>query len=161
MGFYSGNQYERFLVLNRMTGPYKYEFWGLLFCNAVIPQFLWIKSFRRSPFMLWWVSIVINVGMWLERFVIIVISLHRDFLPSSWGWYRPTVWDWGIFIGTIGFFCFMMFMFIRLLPVISVFELRELVMLTKVRRKLPGESGGIEEDGNGHVPAGGKTGAAH
>jgi molybdopterin-containing oxidoreductase family membrane subunit len=101
--------------------------------------------------MLWWISIVINVGMWLERFVIIVISLHRDFLPSSWGWYRPTMWDWGIFLGTIGFFCFMMFMFIRVLPVISVFELRELVNLTKSRKHLPGD------DGNGHPAAAGST----
>jgi molybdopterin-containing oxidoreductase family membrane subunit len=78
--------------------------------------------------------------------VIIVISLHRDFLPSSWGFFRPTVWDWGIYIGTIGFFCMMMFLFIRLLPMISVFELRELVNTTKARKLMPGD-----DDGNGHV----------
>jgi molybdopterin-containing oxidoreductase family membrane subunit len=148
MGFYSGNQYERFLTLNRMFGPVLAGVLRLWFCNAVIPQFLWIKRFRRSPFMLWWISIVINVGMWLERFVIIVISLHRDFLPSSWGWFRPTVWDWGLFIGTLGFFSFMMFMFIRLLPMISVFELRELVNVTKARKQIGEEEHG---DGNGHV----------
>jgi Ni/Fe-hydrogenase subunit HybB-like protein len=150
MGFYSGNQYERFLTLNRMTGPYKYEFAALWFCNAVIPQFLWVKWIRRNAFLLWLISIVVNVGMWLERFVIIVISLHRDFLPSSWGWYRPTVWDWGIFLGTIGFFSFMMFMFIRLLPMISVFELRELVNITKARKGIGEEDHG-GGDGNGHV----------
>ena len=148
MGFYSGNQYERFLTLNRLMGPYKWEYYALWLCNGLIPQFLWIKWVRRSPWMLFLISISINIGMWLERFVIIVISLHRDFLPSSWGWFRPTVWDWSLFIGTIGFFCFMMFMFIRVLPMISVFELRELVNLTKVRKQIGDENGG---DGNGHV----------
>jgi Ni/Fe-hydrogenase subunit HybB-like protein len=146
MGFYSGNQYERFLTLNRLTGPYRWEFFGLLFCNALIPQLLWFKSIRRNPYTLWVISVVINVGMWLERFVIIVISLHRDFLPSSWGWFRPTIWDWGLFIGTLGFFCLMMFLFIRVLPMISVFELRELVNITKVRKKIGEENHGSDPD---------------
>jgi molybdopterin-containing oxidoreductase family membrane subunit len=143
MGFYSGNQYERFMVMNRLKGPYKWEYYGLILCNAVIPQFLWIKSVRRNLGMLFVISIVVNVGMWLERFIIIVVSLHRDFLPSSWGMFRPTVWDWGLYIGTIGFFLFMVFLFIRVLPMISVFELRELVNIT--RPKGGGHGGGGHE----------------
>jgi molybdopterin-containing oxidoreductase family membrane subunit len=152
MGFYSGNQYERFLVMNRLQGPYAPAFIGLLFCNAVVPQFLWVKWIRRSPMALWWISVVINVGMWLERFVIIVISLHRDFLPSSWGYFSPTVWDWGLYIGTIGFFCFLMMIFIRFLPMISVFELRELVNITRVRKNIG------EEDRATEVQAAAKAG---
>jgi molybdopterin-containing oxidoreductase family membrane subunit len=131
MGFYSGNQYERFLTMNRLQGPYRWEFMGLLFCNAAIPQFLWIKWVRRNAFLLWIISIVINIGMWLERFVIIVTTLHRDFLPSSWDMYSPTIWDWSTYIGTLGLFFALMFLFIRFLPVISIFEMRELVSKTE------------------------------
>ena len=127
VAFYSGNVYEEGMMRNRLNGPYWWAYWLLLTCNAVVPQLLWIRPIRYNPLWLWVISIVVNVGMWLERFVIIVTSLHRDFLPSSWGMYYPTRWDWGLYVGSIGLFLALLFLFIRFLPVISVFEMRELV----------------------------------
>jgi molybdopterin-containing oxidoreductase family membrane subunit len=98
-----------------------------LTCNIFIPQVLWIKKLRTSPVWLFLVSFVVLIGMWLERFIIVVVSLHRDFLPSSWGFYRGTVWDWAMFIGTIGFFLSLLFLFIRFLPMISIFEMRTIL----------------------------------
>jgi molybdopterin-containing oxidoreductase family membrane subunit len=126
-GWYSGNHYERFMLMNRAAGPYKYHWYALLFCNAVVPQVLWFRRFRTSPFWLFVVSLFVSVGMWLERFIIIVTSLHRDFLPSSWGIYKGTIWDWGTFIGTMGLFLSLMFLFLRFLPMISIFEMRTIV----------------------------------
>jgi molybdopterin-containing oxidoreductase family membrane subunit len=140
-GWYSGNAYEGFLIKNRMTGPYAPLFWALLLCNGVVPQILWSKRWRSSPAILFCVSLVVSVGMWLERFIIIPVSLHRDFLPSSWGMYVPTLWDWGMFIGTLGLFFFLMFLFIRALPMISIFEMRDLVFRLRgdkaAHRRLP------------------------
>ena len=127
MAWYSANEYEGFMILNRMTGPYAALYWTLIFCNGVAPQLLWIKKLRTNTIVLFLMSLVVGVGMWLERFVIIVTSLHRDFLPSSWGMYSGTVWDWGMFIGTIGLFLTLMFLFIRVLPMISIFEMRTLL----------------------------------
>jgi molybdopterin-containing oxidoreductase family membrane subunit len=126
-GWYSGSQYEEYLVLNRMTGPYWLLYWALILCNGLIPQLLWFRFIRQNLLILFIISLIVNVGMWLERFVIIVTSLHRDFLPSSWGMYYPTVFDWTMFIGTLGFFLTLLLLFIRVLPVISIFEMRELV----------------------------------
>src|ERR1700682_3508837 len=125
--YYSGNQYERFMVLNRMGGPYATVYWCLVACNIVTPQFLWSRKVRSKVGALFAIAMVVNVGMWLERFVIVVTSLHRDFLPSSWGMYYPTRWDISTFIGTIGLFLALLFLFIRFLPLISIFEMRELV----------------------------------
>jgi molybdopterin-containing oxidoreductase family membrane subunit len=127
MSWYGENEYEHFLSMNRITGPYWPAWWALILCNVAIPQLLWIKGVRRNVPMLFVLSVVINVGMWLERFVIVTTSLHRDFLPSSWGMYYPTRWDWATFIGTIGFFLALLFLFLRFLPMISVFEMRQLV----------------------------------
>src|SRR5271163_2680341 len=127
MGFYSGNQYDKFLIINRLTGPYAFFYYLLIACNIVIPQALWARSIRQNVTILFLISLVVNVGMWLERFVIVVISLHRDFLPSSWGMYYPTRWDWATFVGTIGLFLTLLFLFIRFLPVISIYEMRTLV----------------------------------
>lgn len=124
---YSANDYEYYVTINRMVGPYAWAYWGLIFCNGVVPQLLWLTSVRSNEFMLFCIANVVSVGMWLERFVIIPISLHRDFLPSSWGMYIPTFWDISLFIGTIGQFFFLFFLFIKLLPMISIFEVRELV----------------------------------
>jgi molybdopterin-containing oxidoreductase family membrane subunit len=104
-----------------------------------VPQTLWSHWVRTHPVVLWIVAIIANIGMWLERFVIVVTSLHRDYLPSSWGMYYPTRWDWAIFIGTIGLFLALLFLFIRFLPMISIFEMRELVHETS------------EEDAHGHA----------
>jgi molybdopterin-containing oxidoreductase family membrane subunit len=126
-GWYSGNQYERFMIWNRMHGPYAPYYWALILCNGVTPQLLWFKKIRSNLLVLWLISFVVSIGMWLERFVIVVTSLHRDFLPSSWGFYSPTQWDWAMFIGTIGFFFALLFLFIRFLPMISIFEMRTIL----------------------------------
>jgi len=125
--WYSANTYERFMYLNRVTGPYGPFFWMLIACNIVIPQVLWSRRVRENLIVLWIIALVVNVGMWLERFVIVITSLHRDFLPSSWGMYWPTVCDLATFFGTIGFFLACIFLFVRFLPVISIFEVRDLV----------------------------------
>jgi Ni/Fe-hydrogenase subunit HybB-like protein len=125
--YYSGNEYERFMILNRMGGPYAIFYWCLVACNIVTPQFLWSRKVRSKVGALFAIAMVVNVGMWLERFVIVVTSLHRDFLPSSWGMYYPTRWDIATFVGTIGLFLALLFLFIRFLPLISIFEMRTLV----------------------------------
>jgi molybdopterin-containing oxidoreductase family membrane subunit len=131
-GWYSGNKYEGFMILNRMFGPYWYMYWTLIFCNILTPQWLWIKRVRTSTLGLFMVAMVVNVGMWLERFVIVVTSLHRDFLPSSWGMYYGTVWDWMTFVGTLGMFITLFFLFIRFLPMISIFEMRTMAPAAKL-----------------------------
>jgi Ni/Fe-hydrogenase subunit HybB-like protein len=128
--WYSGSPYERFMMANRMFGPYGWSYWALITCNLLIPQLLWSARVRRSIPALFAIAIVVNVGMWLERFVIVVTSLHRDYLPSSWGMYVPTAWDWALYVGTIGLFFFLLFLFIRFLPMISIFEMRTLVPAT-------------------------------
>jgi hypothetical protein len=125
--YYSGNEYERFVAINRALGPYAWSYWALIACNIVTPQFLWSRRVRQSVPALFVVALVVNVGMWLERFVIVVISLHRDFLPSAWRNYYPTAWDFTHFVGSIGLFFTLLFLFIRVLPMISIFELRALV----------------------------------
>jgi len=127
MAWYSGNWYEQFMILNRIQGPYQKQWMALLLCNVLAPQFLWFRRVRSSPVLLFMVAMFVNVGMWLERFVIVVTSLHRDFLPSSWGMYSGTFWDWATFIGTIGLFLALLFLFIRFLPMISIFEMRTIV----------------------------------
>jgi Ni/Fe-hydrogenase subunit HybB-like protein len=131
MAFYSGNPFDKFTILNRMTGPYAFFYWMLIVCNIAIPQLLWSSRVRSSVPMLFIISLVVNVGMWLERFVIVVISLHRDFLPSSWGMYYPTRWDWATYVGTIGLFLTLLFLFLRFLPMISIYEMRTLVEETQ------------------------------
>jgi Ni/Fe-hydrogenase subunit HybB-like protein len=133
--WYSANNYEEFMIRNRMFGPYGWSYWLLILCNGLVPQLLWIKRVRHSLAMLFIISLVVSVGMWLERFVIIVTSLHRDFLPSSWGMYQPTVWDFSMFIGTIGLFFCLLFLFIRFLPIISIFEMRTLVPEAEVEEE--------------------------
>jgi molybdopterin-containing oxidoreductase family membrane subunit len=137
MGWYSANTYEQYLIYNRMTGPYAVYYWALILCNIVIPQLLWIQRVRSSVPALFVIALIVNVGMWLERFVIIVTSLQRDFLPSSWGMYQPTVWDWSMFVGTIGLFLSLMFLFIRFLPMISIFEIRTILPQSKVTEPEP------------------------
>ena len=125
--FYSGNQYDKFVVLNRWFGPYAFFYWMLILCNIAIPQMMWFKKIRTNVAVLFVISLIVNIGMWLERFIIVVTSLHRDFLPSSWGIYTPTRWDWATYTGTIGLFLTLLFLFIRYLPVISISEMRGLV----------------------------------
>ena len=127
LAFYSGDQYEIYMMKNRFHGPYAPLYWMLISCNIIIPQLLWSRKVRRNVGLLFVLSLVVNVGMWLERFVIIVISLSRDFIPSSWGMYYPTRWDWATYIGTFGLFFTLFFLFIRFLPMISIVEVRSLV----------------------------------
>ena len=133
MGWYGGNRYDQTLLWNRLHGPYAFWYYSLLICNLAIPQLLWIRKMRTNPIWLFFISLVILVGMWLERFVIIVISLTRDFLPSSWGMYYPTRWDWMTYFGTIGMFLTAMFLFVRILPMISIFEMRTLLPEAEVK----------------------------
>jgi molybdopterin-containing oxidoreductase family membrane subunit len=125
--WYSANPNEAYMMSNRATGPYAPMYWLLLICNGLVPQLLWSPRLRASVPLLFVISLVVSLGMWLERYIIVVTSLHRDFLPSSWGMYSGTIWDWATFIGTIGLFLSLLFLFIRVLPMISIFEMRELV----------------------------------
>ncbi len=127
IAWYSGSTYEAYMITNRLTGPYKVAYWALLLCNVLAPQILWMRKARKNTWILFAVAMSVNVGMWLERFIIIVTSLHRDFLPSSWGMYSATLWDWTMFVGTIGLFFFLLLLFIRFLPIISIFEMKTLV----------------------------------
>jgi molybdopterin-containing oxidoreductase family membrane subunit len=127
MSWYSGNPYERYLMFARMQGPYRYMFWSLILFNVLIPQALWMVRVRTSPVALFIIAICVNIGMWLERYVIVVVSLARDFMPSAWGVYSGTMWDYSVFAGTIGLFLALMFVFVRLLPMISIFEMRGLL----------------------------------
>ncbi|MFN7131649.1 MAG: NrfD/PsrC family molybdoenzyme membrane anchor subunit, partial [Myxococcales bacterium] len=122
--WYSGSEYERYVFLNRALGPYAWAFWTMVTCNVVTPQFFWFKRVRTSPAAIFVLSLIINVGMWFERFVIIVTSLHRDFLPSSWSMYTPTFVEVATFIGTFGLFFTLFLLFTRLLPVISIGEVK-------------------------------------
>jgi len=125
--YYSANQYERFMIVNRMFGPYAIAYWCLIACNIVTPQFLWFRKVRSHAWALFAIAMVVNLGMWLERFVIVVTSLSRDFMPSAWGMYYPTRWDFAVLFGSIGLFLMLLFLFIRFLPLISIFEMRQMV----------------------------------
>lgn len=127
MAWYSGDEFDIYATVNRFVGPYAPFYFGLIALNIIVPQALWFQRVRTNIPAMFVISLLINVGMWLERFIIVVTPLHRDFLPSSWDIYVPTFWDWATFIGTIGLFLSLIFLFIRFLPAISIFEMRELV----------------------------------
>jgi len=131
IAWYSANEYEGFMMQNRMFGPYGSFYWALVLCNIIIPQLLWSKRVRRNTVWLMIISIVISVGMWLERFVIVVTSLHADFMPSSWDMFYPTFWDWATYAGTIGFFLLAFFLFVRGMPLIAAHEVRTLLPFGK------------------------------
>ncbi|HWV37962.1 MAG TPA: NrfD/PsrC family molybdoenzyme membrane anchor subunit [Vulgatibacter sp.] len=124
IAWYSGNEYERYAFINRAFGPYAWAYWTMITCNVLSPQFFWFRRFRRSIPVMFALSIVVNIGMWFERFVIIVTSLHRDFLPSSWGYFMPTIWDIAMFIGSFGLFFTLFLLFIRFLPMIAISEVK-------------------------------------
>ena len=124
---YSGYQYEQYAFANRMFGPYAWAYWTMMFCNLVAPQVFWSKWARTTPWFIFIISIIVNIGMWFERFVIIVTSLHRDFLPSSWVMYHATWVEVGIFLGTFGLFFTCFFLFAKFLPVINMSELKTII----------------------------------
>ncbi len=127
MAEYSGNKFDVFLVQQRLHGPYSSFYFALILCNIVTPQLLWFQKVRTNVPLLFLMSLIINLGMWLERFVIVVISLTRDFMPSAWGRYSATFWDYATLLGTLGLFTALLFLFVRGLPAISIAEMRELV----------------------------------
>ena len=128
--FYSGDVYERYMTVNRFAGPYAPVYWAMLTCNVLMPQLFWFRRVRLSVALLFVLSLVINCGMWMERFLIVVTSLHRDYLPSAWGMFYPTRWDWITLFGSIALFVWLFLLFVRFLPAISIAEMRELVRET-------------------------------
>jgi molybdopterin-containing oxidoreductase family membrane subunit len=140
--WYSASTYERFMMKNRMFGPYWHTYSLLILCNCLTVQAFWIPWVRRNVPLLFVISIVINIGMWLERYVIVITSLHRDFIPAAWNMYHGTFWDYATFYGSFGLFFSLMFLFIRFLPVISITEMRELVLETQEREEREEEASG-------------------
>ncbi|MDX1905553.1 MAG: NrfD/PsrC family molybdoenzyme membrane anchor subunit [Bacteroidia bacterium] len=127
IAWYSGSLWERYIFINRSFGPYWWSYWAMFTCNVVTPQLFWFRKIRTNMVLTFIISIFINIGMWFERFVIIVTSLHRDYLPSSWADYAPTWVEAGIFVGSIGLFMFCFFLFSKYLPVVNMFEVKTLV----------------------------------
>jgi molybdopterin-containing oxidoreductase family membrane subunit len=125
-GFYGGAQFEEFMLQNRMFGSAAWAFWLLILCNGVAIQPLWFSAVRKNLYAIWGISFIISIGMWLERYVIIATSLERDYLPSSWDFFYPTIWDVSLYVGTIGLFLSLIFLFIRFLPMINIFEMQAL-----------------------------------
>jgi Ni/Fe-hydrogenase subunit HybB-like protein len=127
MAWYSGVEFEQYAFYNRATGPYAWAYWTMVSCNVITPQLFWFKQVRTNMVLVWILSIVVNIGMWFERFVIIVTSLHRDYLPSSWIMYSPTIVEIGIFVGTLGIFFTCFLAFARFLPVIAIAEVKSIL----------------------------------
>lgn len=127
IAWYSGNATEQFVFLNRALGPYAWAYWIMVSCNVLIPQFFWFKKLRRSIVVMFIIGVLVNVGMWFERFVIVVTSLSRDYLPSSWGHYIPSIFDIGIFIGSFGLFFTLLLLFIKTVPVVSLSEVKAVI----------------------------------
>jgi molybdopterin-containing oxidoreductase family membrane subunit len=151
IAWYSGNEYERFTFINRAMGPYAWAYWSMVSCNVISPQFFWFKKLRTNiPFM-FVLSIFVNIGMWFERFVIIATSLHRDFLPSSWGYFRPTIVDILTFFGTFGLFITLFVFFTRFLPIIAVSEVKGMMIQTEHEKHyLPATTAGSPESVKAH-----------
>ena len=127
IAWYSGVEFEQYAFLNRATGPYWWAYWAMMTCNVISPQLMWFKKLRTNILFTFIIALFVHIGMWFERFVIIVTSLHRDFLPSSWSMFSPTFVDLGIFIGTIGFFLVLFLIYARTFPVIAQAELKTIV----------------------------------
>jgi molybdopterin-containing oxidoreductase family membrane subunit len=139
IAWYSGNQFEAFTFLNRAFGPYAWAYWTMVTCNVVVPQIFWFRKLRNNTLILWIASVLINVGMWFERFVIVVSSLSRDYLPTSWGYYRPTAVDVLTFVGSFGLFFTLFLLFIRFLPLIGMAEVKGVMPQAHLDR--PGHKG--------------------
>ena len=130
ISWYSGVEYESYAFINRFSGPYFWAYWIMMTCNVVTPQLFWVKKIRTNFILTFILSIVVNIGMWFERFVIIVTSLHRDYLPSSWSMFHPTWVDIGVFVGTIGIFFFLFLLFARFFPVLALNELKSILRVS-------------------------------
>jgi molybdopterin-containing oxidoreductase family membrane subunit len=142
MAWYSGVEYEQYAFLNRATGPYWWAYTLMMTCNVVSPQFMWFPKLRRSIMFSFFISIVVNIGMWFERFVIIVTSLHRDYMPSAWTMFSPTFVEIGIFVGTIGFFFVLFLLYARTFPVIAQAEVKSILKTSGEKyKKIRAEKG--------------------
>jgi molybdopterin-containing oxidoreductase family membrane subunit len=137
MAWYSGNLYERFTFWSRATGPYAWAFWIMVFCNVVVPQIFWSKKLRSHIAVMFVASILINIGMWFERYVIIVSSLSQDFLPSSWQYFKPTIYDIGMLIGSFGIFLTLFLLFVRFLPMVAMSEVKAVLPQANIRHHGP------------------------
>ncbi len=146
--FYSGESYELQAMEARLTGPYWFLYYALWFCNFFAIQPLWVPAVRRNLSALFWISIIVSIGMWLERFVIIPLSLNRDYVPGSWHMYYPTAWDFSMFFGTVGFFVFMMWLFVRFVPAINIFEMKDLLYKLRLSAR-HSDKGSSEPAGGG------------
>ena len=154
IAWYSGDPYEWAMMKFRMFGPYGWVYWVLVVFNLAIPQLVWLRRIRRNNIALFLISMSVLVGMWLERFVIVIQSLSQDFLPSSWGIYRPTIWDWAVLFGTVGLFTFLMLLFLRLLPMISMSEVRRMLPAAEVHLEPEREKAArLVEAGQEEVPS--------
>ena len=131
IAMYSGNQFESFTFINRATGPFAWAYWIMVSCNVIVPQVFWFKRFRRSIVVMFIVSLLVNVGMWFERFTIIVTSLHRDFIPTVWSYYKPTIFDYSVIAGSFGFFFMWFLLFCRFFPTISIAEVKSVLWNAK------------------------------
>jgi molybdopterin-containing oxidoreductase family membrane subunit len=132
VAWYSGNRYELFAIIkNRITGEYNVQFWIMFVCNALVPQLFWFRKFRRNWFALLLISLLINVGMWYERYNIVVTSLSKDYLPANWNPYTPTYIDVGVFLGTIGIFATGVLLFMRYIPMMAIAELKGVIDIGK------------------------------
>jgi molybdopterin-containing oxidoreductase family membrane subunit len=141
MAWYSASHWEAFMMWNRMFGPMGWSYWVLITCNLAIPlTTLWSRKLRTNISYMFFISIVVNIGMWFERFVIVVTSLYRDFLPSSWGTYRATRWDYAIYVGTLGLFTALFLLFVRFLPMIPMNEIRMMLPGAKITPKKAAEA---------------------
>ncbi len=141
IAWYSGNPYERFAFLNRAFGPFGWAYSMMIGCNVITPQFFWFKWFRQNVVVVFILSIFVNIGMWFERFVIVVTSLHRDFLPSSWGYYTPTWVDMLTYLGTFGLFFTLFLLFLRFLPMIAISEVKGVTPQADPHHPLGGAKG--------------------
>jgi molybdopterin-containing oxidoreductase family membrane subunit len=133
IAWYSGNPFERFVFLNRALGPYAWAYWTMVTCNVLVPQLFWFKKLRTSIPLLFVASLFVNVGMWFERFVIIVTSLHRDFTPSAWAIYVPTVWDVTTLVGSFGLFFTLFCLFVRFVPMVAASEVKGVLPEARMR----------------------------
>jgi molybdopterin-containing oxidoreductase family membrane subunit len=152
IAWYSGNGFEKFAFINRAFGPYYWAYWSMITCNVIIPQLFWIKKCRTTIWIMWPIAIFVNIGMWFERFVITVISLSRDFLPSSWDYFVPTWVDILTFMGSIGLFLTLFLLFCRFLPMIAMAEVKAIAVHEAHHDHLPSENGHVPADAPRHEP---------
>ncbi len=143
IAWYSGVEYESYAFYNRMAGPYWWAYWAMMTCNVISPQLFWSRKIRRSVTWTFFISVIVNIGMWFERFVIIVTSLHRDYIPSSWAMFSPTMYDIGDYIFSFGFFFTCFFLFSKYLPVINMAEVKGVIKSTS--EKLPIKVSGVSK----------------